>query len=442
MIVNRSILLSLLVMASLAGCCMAQVNENYGIVEAANDLGNLGTFVRAITQADMIDRLNDEGTLNLQNDTYIVFAPNDAAFRSLPSQAWNSIMANKDDLNTLLEYHIVENPNVDDIRNLRNIDTLKALDGRDVNLSYDNRALTVNGARVLESRMYSDGIVYVIDRVLLPDNNDFLDKYNLRDLRAETVTARANETTTVRRTNETNVTRRTNGAIVVSELEKDDNTDRTRVVSTANISERQNISAAERDFLAALEVENDLKTFTQALRAADLADLERDFYNRTNLAIFAPTDQAFSAIPENRWNDLLSNRDDLRKLLRYHIIDRSNLTDWNTTRGSVETLNGNELLIDRTNGKFAVNNATVLRTKYYNDSIIYVIDRVLFPNDRDFLDKYQLRDIAARYERRATTTTSGEDETGLPPQPRRTVTTRANETNRTDEQIYEERLQR
>ncbi len=440
MIVNRSILLSLLVMASLAGCSMAQVNENYGIVEAANDLGNLGTFVKAITQADMIDRLNDKGTLNLQNDTYIVFAPNDAAFRSLPSQAWNSIMANKDDLNTLLEYHIVENPNVDDIRNLRNIDTLKALDGRDVNLSYDNGALTVNGARVLESRMYSDGIVYVVDRVLLPDDNDFLNKYNLRDLRAEYVTARANETTTVRRTNETNVTGRTSGAIVVSELE---DRNRTRVASTANISERQNISAAERDFLASLEAEKDLKTFTQAFRAADLAGLERDFYNRTNITIFAPTDQAFSVIPENIWNDLLSNRDDLRKLLRYHIIDRSNLTDWNTTRGSVETLNGNELLIDRTNGKFTVNNATVLRTKYYNDSIIYVIDRVLLPNDRDFLDKYQLRDIATRYEQR-TTTTSGEDGTGLPPQPGRneTTRTRANATNTTDEQIYQERLQK
>ncbi len=439
MIVNRRILLSLLVMATLAGCCTAQVKENYGVVEAANDLGNLGTFVKTITQADMINRLNDEGTLNLRNDTYIVFAPNDAAFRSLPSQSWNSIMANKDDLNTLLEYHIVENPNVKDIKNLRNIDTLKALDGRDLNLSYDNGMLTVNGARVLNSRMYSDGIVYVIDRVLLPDDNAFLDKYNLRDLRAEYVTARANETTTVRRTNETNVTRRTNGAIVVSELE---DRNRTRVVSTANISERQNISAAERNFLASLEVEKDLKTFTQALRAADLAGLERDFYNRSNLTIFAPTDQAFLVIPENRWNDLLSNRDDLRKLLRYHIIDRSNLTDWNTTHGSVKTLNGNELLIDRTNGKFTINNATVLRTKYYNDSIIYVIDRVLFPNDRDFLDKYQLRDIASRYEQRMTTTTSGEDETGLPPQPRRNETTRANETNRTNEQIYEERLQR
>ena|GEM_PF-1379476 len=443
MIVNKRILLSLLVMASLAGCSVAQVDENYGIVEASDDLGDLGTFVRAITQADMIDRLNDEGTLNLQNDTYVVFAPNDAAFRSLPSQAWNSIMANEDDLNALLEYHIVENPDVDDIRNLRDIDTLEALEGGDIDLSYDNGAMTVNGARVLESRMYSDGIVYVIDRVLLPDNDEFLDEYNLRDLRNESIAARDEDTTVVRRTNETNVTRRTNGAIVVSELEDDEDADTTRVTGAANISERRNITAAERDFLAALEDEDDLSIFTQAVRAADLADLERDFFNRTNLTIFTPNDQAFSVIPEETREDLLDDRDDLRTLLRHHIIDRSNITDWNTTRGSIETLEGTDIEIDRTNGEFTINNATVLRTKYYNDSIIYVINRVLLPDDDEFLDEYDLRDIEERYELGTRVAAAdGEDDTGLPPQPRRNETTRANGANTTDEQIYEERLQR
>jgi uncharacterized surface protein with fasciclin (FAS1) repeats len=364
MIVNRCILLSLLAMASLAGCCAAQNNENYGIVEATNDLGNLDTFVRAITQDDLINKLNDEGTLNLQNDTYIVFAPNDAAFRNLPSQAWNSIMANKDDLNTLLEYHIIENPDVNDIRDLRNVGTLKALDGRNLNLSYNN-GLIVNGARVLNSRMYSDGIIYITDKVLLPDDNEFLDKYNLRNLRTGYVTMRMAEPVTVSRT--TNAT---------------------------NISERRPMSAAEKDFIDAFRTEDDLETFTQALTAADL---NGDFYNRSNLTIFAPNDRAFSVIPERQLNDLLANRDDLRTLVRSHIFDRSNLTDWNTVNGSIKTLQGNELMINTTDGEFTVNNATVLRTKYYNDSIIYVINRILLPNNQSFLDRYNLTDVETRY---------------------------------------------
>lgn len=366
MIVNKKILLSLLVIASFAGCCTAQVNENYGVVEAANDLGDLSTFVRAITQADMINKLNDEGTINLQNDTYIVFAPNNAAFNALPSDTLNSIMANKDDLNTLLEYHVIENPNVDDIRDLRNIDTLKALDGRNLNISNDGR--TVNGARILDSRMYSDGIVYVIDRVLLPDDNAFLDKYNLRGLRTEYVTARTTETTVVRRTN-----------------------------ATANISERRPMSVAEKNLLDSLRTEDDLQTFTEALTAADLGD---EVYNITNLTIFAPNDQAFSVISKDRWNGLLANRDDLRRLMRYHIVDRTNITNWTTTEGPVmgpvRNLEGRELAINRTDGEITVGNATVVRTKYYNDSIIYVIDRVLLPNDVNFLDRYSLRDIEAR----------------------------------------------
>lgn len=428
MIVNKTILLTLLIAASLVGCTAAQDGDDNGVVETANDLGNLNTFVRAITQADMVETLNDEGILNLQNDTYIIFAPNDAAFRSLPSQAWNSIMANEDDLNTLLEYHIVENPDVDDIRNLRDIDTLEALDGMNINLSYDNGDLIVNGARVLESRMYEDGIIYVIDKVLLPDDDAFLDEYNLRDLRAEYVAAMAAGTAVAREANDT---------VAAGDMNED--ADTTRSAGTANASAQRTLFAAERDFIDALRTEDDLSTFVRALTAADLG---RDFYNRTNFTIFAPNDQAFSVIPEDTLEDLLMERDDLRALLRYHIIDRSNLTDdWNTTRGSVRTLMGRDLVIDRTDGEFTVSNATVLRTKYFNNSVIYTINRVLLPDDEDFLDRYRLGDIKERYETqaRAAVADEEEDDTALPPQPRvETETNRTRTANATDDMANDE----
>ncbi len=403
MTANGRILLTLLVAASLAGCCVAQNSGNRGVIEAANSLGDLNTFVKAINQSGLTDRLNDKNALNVRNHTYIIFAPVDAAFNSLPSGTLNSLMQNKDDLNYLLGYHIIEDAKVNDIGNLQGVSTLKTLDGKDLNLSYSN-GLLVNGARALNSMKYDHGIIYAIDKVLLPDDNKFLDKYNLRALRAGYVTGA------------------TNKAVVETAVYN----------ATTNVSGRQ-MSAAERDFLNYLNNTKDLKTFVSALTAADLGS---DFYNRSNLTIFAPNDQAFAVIPENNLNKLLANRDDLRTLLRYHIIDRSSLNkDWNTTSGNVKTLQGSVLMINRTDGEFTVNRASVLKTMFYNNSVIYVIDRVLLPNDNSFLDRYQLRGIAASYES-GTTMTNASDNFGLPPQPRANTTAGMSNTNSTNEQIY------
>lgn len=411
MTVNGKILLTLLVAASLAGCCVAQNSGNRGVIESANSLGDLNTFAKAINQSGLIDRLNDKNALNVRNHTYIIFAPVDAAFNSLPSGTLNSLMQNKDDLNYLLGYHIIEDAKVNDIGNLQGISTLKTLDGKDLNLSYSN-GLMVNGARALNSMKYDHGIIYAVDKVLLPDDNKFLDKYNLRALRAGYVTGATNKT----------VVETANRTVAGSAVYN----------ATTNVSSRQ-MSAAESDFLNYLNNTKNLKTFVNALAAADLGN---DFYNQRNLTIFAPNDQAFAVMPENNLNRLLANRDDLRTLLRYHIIDRSSLNkDWNTTSGNIKTLQGSILMINRTDGEFTVNRASVLKTMFYNNSVIYVIDRVLLPNDNSFLDRYQLRGIEASYER-GTTMTNASDNFGLPPQPRANMATGMNNTNSTNEQIY------
>lgn len=388
---------------------MAQ--NNYGVVQAANDLGSLSTFVKAINQSGLTDRLNNKNVLNVRNHTYIVFAPNDAAFNALPSGTLNSLMQNqnKSDLNTLLNYHIVEDANVNDIGNLRDVNTLKALDGKNLNLS-DSNGLMVNGARVLDQRKYDHGIVYVIDRVLLPDDNAFLDKYNLQGLRTGYVTVGTTETAPVSST------------VVYNEM--------------TNASARGPMSPAETDMLNMLRSRNDLSTFTKALTAADLGS---DFYNRTNHTIFAPNDEAFSVIPMDTLNRLLANRDDVRTLVRYHIIDLSNNSSWETVNGSIRTLQGGTAMINRTDGEFAIDNANILRTIHYNNSIIYVIDRVLFPKDNSFLDKYGLRNISTNYVGAtvaATPTTTSQDSISLPPQPKATV---ANTTsNSSNEAIYKD----
>jgi uncharacterized surface protein with fasciclin (FAS1) repeats len=119
------------------------------------------TLVTALKTAEYVDALSNAGP-------FTVFAPTNAAFDKLPAGTVESLLKpeSKDALRNILEYHVyvgvlTENMMQDGMKlnqvNLDNV-TIGKKDGK----------LTVNGANVLGSARGSNGIVYIIDAVLLP----------------------------------------------------------------------------------------------------------------------------------------------------------------------------------------------------------------------------------------------------------------------------------
>lgn len=119
------------------------------------------TLVAALKAVAYVDALSNAGP-------FTVFAPNDAAFARLPAGTIDDLLKpeNKTKLQDILEYHVY----VGVIREnmIQRAMTLNQVNGRNVTITRDNGTITVNGAKVLAVVPTSNGIVYVIDAVLLP----------------------------------------------------------------------------------------------------------------------------------------------------------------------------------------------------------------------------------------------------------------------------------
>ena len=120
-------------------------------------------------------------------------------------------------------------------------------------------------------------------------------------------------------------------------------------------------------------------TLVAALQAADLVDVLR---TQDSLTVFAPTDAAFEQLPEGTVTDLLrpENRDQLVKVLSYHVVAGERTAAVALAAGSLETLTGDDVTVALEEGRLRVGDATViqndLRTR---NGTIHVIDRVLLP---------------------------------------------------------------
>ncbi|MGB3573450.1 MAG: fasciclin domain-containing protein, partial [Phormidesmis sp.] len=114
-----------------------------------------------------------------------------------------------------------------------------------------------------------------------------------------------------------------------------------------------------------------------ALAAADLTEI---LSGEGPFTIFAPTDDAFAALPEGAVDQLLlpENKDVLVQILTYHVVPGALLsTDLET--GNVATVEGSDVAVDVAD-TVTVNNANVVVADVEaSNGIIHIIDRVIIP---------------------------------------------------------------
>ncbi|MDB9527138.1 fasciclin domain-containing protein [Oscillatoria sp. CS-180] len=135
------------------------------IVDVAVANGSFDTLVAAVQAADLAGTLSAEGP-------YTVFAPTDDAFAALPEGVLDALLLpeNKDTLTQILAYHVVpaEVP-----ASAVETGAVASVAGEDLNLVADGSGVMVNDATVITADvMASNGIIHVIDSVLLPPSLD------------------------------------------------------------------------------------------------------------------------------------------------------------------------------------------------------------------------------------------------------------------------------
>lgn len=121
-------------------------------------------------------------------------------------------------------------------------------------------------------------------------------------------------------------------------------------------------------------------TFTTLVAAVEAAGLVDTLKGEGPFTVFAPTDEAFAALPEGTVEALLADPEALAKILTYHVIAGKVMSTDLTNGMMAATVNGAELTI-MTEGGVMVNDANVTAADIEaSNGVIHVIDKVLIPS--------------------------------------------------------------
>ena len=124
----------------------------------------------------------------------------------------------------------------------------------------------------------------------------------------------------------------------------------------------------------------DFSTLVAALKAADLVDV---LAGEGPYTVFAPTNEAFAALPPGTVENLLKpeNKDQLIAVLTYHVVPGAVYAEDVSKLDRATTVQGDSVAIAEQMGRVTVDNAHVVATDIEaSNGVIHVIDAVILPN--------------------------------------------------------------
>jgi uncharacterized surface protein with fasciclin (FAS1) repeats len=280
------------------------------IVDIAVEDGRFTTLVAAVQGAGLAETLSGEGP-------FTVFAPTDDAFAALPEGTLDSLLLpeNKQQLTDILLYHVVPGQVMAaDVAGLDGKMADTALEGKQIDIKVDMESvyLNENTKVIITDIEASNGVIHVIDTVLLPPSDD-------------------------------------------AAMEKMD------IVDTAVADGR-------------------FTTLVAAVQAAELVDTLK---SEGPFTVFAPTDDAFAALPEGTLDSLLlpENKQQLTDILLYHVVPGQVMASDVVGLTSATTVLGKDATVTVKDGKVFLNdNVEIIITDIEtSNGVIHVIDAVLLP---------------------------------------------------------------
>jgi uncharacterized surface protein with fasciclin (FAS1) repeats len=250
-----------------------------------------------------------------------VFAPTDDAFAALPAELIDALLADPEGaLTQILLYHVV--PGSFGSADVLASSSLETLQGNDLAVSLRNGAPYINDSQIILTDIQAkNGIIHVIDAVLVPPVS-----------------------------------------LPETAMEEE-------MVDKSGLPTIAEIAIADGRF----------DTLVAALTAADLAGT---FLQPGNYTVFAPTDDAFAALPAGTVEALLADPEGLlTTILLYHVVGDELSQNQLATDEYVPTLEGRSLTVNRDGSNIMdINGAKLLITDIQaSNGTIHVIDSVLIP---------------------------------------------------------------
>jgi transforming growth factor-beta-induced protein len=273
------------------------------IVDTAVAAGSFKTLAAALQAAGLVEALKGEGP-------FTVFAPTDEAFAKLPAGTVDALLKDPKALGDILKYHVVAGKVMaSDVVKLSSADTLL---GKPVTITVNGDKVMIGNANVVKTDIEtSNGVIHVIDTVLLPPAADAMSEAPTKDI-VDTAVAAGN-----------------------------------------------------------------FKTLAAALKAAGLIDALK---GAGPFTVFAPTDEAFAALPKGTLEALLKDPKKLGDILKYHVVAGKVLAADAAKLTEAKTLEGAPIKISVKDGKVFINDAQVTTADILTtNGVIHVINKVILP---------------------------------------------------------------
>jgi len=131
------------------------------IVETATEAGSFKTLLAAVKAAGLVETLQGKGP-------FTVFAPTDAAFAALPAGTLDGLLKDPAALKKILLYHVVSGSVTSD--KVVGLTSADSVEGSPIAISVKDGTVYLNGSAkvVTPDVMASNGVIHVIDQVILP----------------------------------------------------------------------------------------------------------------------------------------------------------------------------------------------------------------------------------------------------------------------------------
>ncbi len=135
------------------------------VATAASNNPALSTLVAAVTEAGLVDTLNDTSM------QFTIFAPTNEAFAKIPKKDLQKVLKDKELLTSILTLHVVPEQQLD-ANALVSAGAVPTVNGAEVPLAAEGSSLTVNGQAsvICPNVMTANATVHLIDTVLMPSS--------------------------------------------------------------------------------------------------------------------------------------------------------------------------------------------------------------------------------------------------------------------------------
>jgi len=130
------------------------------IVDTAVAAGTFKTLAKLLGDAGLVETLKGRGP-------FTVFAPTDEAFAKVPKATLEALGKDKEKLKAVLTYHVV--PGKVTAAEVTKLKEAKTVQGQSVKISMMGNTVMIDNAHVVKADvMASNGVIHVIDSVILP----------------------------------------------------------------------------------------------------------------------------------------------------------------------------------------------------------------------------------------------------------------------------------